>query len=411
MSELFASVDGHRLTSVRVLAGNIGPWSAECEFEEAPAISGRVTLTIGTLELSGTVLATQDGTFGLQRKCRIVAGASGWGHPLAPKGYHNDAGVKAKLVVEDAAREAGETLGTFVPVAERIGVDYARQRGPASMALEDVIGDGVAWWVDYAGVTHVGPRPAVPIDKAMYQVLAFDPATRVVTLAVDDPGAVMVGSLLSERLDSPQVVRELELVVDGDSMRVTAWCGGSATDPGRLSMLLRDIARKAVDGQLFGKYRYRVVRMAADARVELQAVRKLAGLPDLLPVALWPGLPGLEAELAPGSLVLVEFVEGDRAQPIITHFAGKHDGGPGVPVSLTLCGSTQRVARQGDLVQSGGVGTTIIIGLLGTGAPPNQAVVAGVPYPVSFSLDPLAVGPLAAPLYGAISTGSPKVKA
>jgi hypothetical protein len=81
-------------------------------------------------------------------------------------------------------------------------------------------------------------------------------------------------------------------------------------------------------------YRYRVVRMVAN-RAELQAVRKGAGLPDTLPVSIHPGMAGLAANLTPGALVLVAFIEGDPTQPIITHFATQDEPGF-LPVSLAL---------------------------------------------------------------------------
>lgn len=405
MTEAFASVNGQRLASVRVIAGNTGPWFADLELEDAPDLAGTVTITIGALQLVGTVVSQQAGTFGLQRKCRVVAGAGGWGTMLAPKDYHNDAGIKAQLIAADAARECGETLGSFVPAAERVGRDFVRRAALASNVLEEVIGAGVAWWVDYAGVTQVGSRPASRIPATTYEVLAHDPRTRIVTLAIDDPGAVRVGSILSERLDAPQTVRDLELHLDGGEFRVTAWCGGSEQDAGRLAALLQRIARRATDAPLLGKYRYRVVRMAVDGRVELQAVSKAAGLPDVKPISMWPGVAGVHAELAPGAEVLVEFVEGSRTMPIVTHFAGQ-DGNGFVPVSIAFCGSAQAAARQGDLVQSGGVGTVVTLVPVTPGAP--GPVVIGVPHLISFSSTPPT--PLTAdPLYGAISTGSPKV--
>jgi hypothetical protein len=408
MTEAFASVNGQRLTGFRLVVGNVGPWFAECDLEEAPALTGRVTITLGKQQLVGTVVAQQDGSFGLQQKCRIVGGANGWGRSLAPKNYHNDAGVKAQLIAADAAREVGETLGQFVPAVERVGNDYVRRAALASSVLEQACGAGVAWWIDYAGVTHAGPRPSSPAAMADYEVLAFDPRTRVVTLAVDDPGAIVIGSVLSERLDAPQTVRDLELYLDGAALRVTAWCGGSEGQQGRLGALLTAIARRATDAPLHSKYRYRVVSMAVDGRVNLQAVRKGAGLPDVQPIAMWPGVAGAHAELTPGAEVLVEFIEGDRTMPIVTHFAGK--GGAGfVPVSLAFCGSTQAAARQGDLVQSGGVGTIVTLQpVTGVGAPPNNAVVCGVPHLISFGATPPTPG-TADPLYGAISSGSPKV--
>lgn len=405
MTEVFATVEGHRVSALLLTVPNQGPWHADVDFEGEPEISGRVTLWIGGLALSGTI---DGGTFGLQRKARIVAGAGGWGTVVPAKDYHNDAGIKARTIAEDAARAAGEQLGTFIPAALRVGVDYVRQAAPAAQALVDVLG-GVPWWVDYDGITLAGARPAVGLDPAAYEVLAYDPRERVVTLAVDDPSKVRIGSIISERMDVPQVVREFELRLGGEhELRVTAWCGGSELGPGRVAGLLQSITEGTIRRRLYGKYRYRVVRMASD-RVELQVASARAGLPDVLPISMWPGVAGAHAELAPGAEVLVEFIEGDRAQPIVTGFAGK-DGVGFVPTSLTLCGSSQRVARQGDLVQSGGVGMSIIIGLVGTGAPPNQAVVAGVPYPCSFSVNPADVGPLAKPLFGAISTGSPKVR-
>jgi hypothetical protein len=397
VTEAYAHVAGHRAVGLKLTVGNVGPWILEVDFDEAPQLSGRVAVTIGNLELSGTVSAPNDGTFGGQRRSQIVAGAGGWGSRLPAKNYHNDARVKARNVAEDAAREVGETIGTFVPPAERVGIDYVRQEGPASQTLEDVL-DGVAWWVDAAGVTHAGPRPEVPLDRALYDVLAYDPRERIVTLGVEDPSAVQIGSVLEERLDGPQVVREYELTVTSGELRVVAWCGGSEAQPGRLAGLMRSIARRATDQQLLGKYRYRVVRMAGQ-RVELQAVRKAAGLPDVQPVSMWPGIAGAHAKLAPGAEVLVEFIEGDRTMPIITHFVGA-DGVGFVPIELALCGGTQPVARQGDLVQCGGPGTQVVL----VGAP--GAVVTGVPYLISFG----ALGAPQAPLYGAVSTGSPKVR-
>jgi hypothetical protein len=181
-------------------------------------------------------------------------------------------------------------------------------------------------------------------------VLAYDPRDRIVTLGVDDPGAVGIGSVLSERLEAPVTVRSLELRVTAGELRVLAWCGASEAGYGQISGLLRSIAQRATDRQLHGLYRYRVTRMVGD-RVELQAVKRIVGLPDLLPLSMWPGIAGAHAELAPSADVLVQFVEGDRAQPVVTHFAGK-DGTGFVPTRLTLGGvDGANAARLGDAVE------------------------------------------------------------
>jgi hypothetical protein len=212
-----------------------------------------------------------------------------------------------------------------------------------------VIG-AVQWWVDYAGVTQVGTRPAATLDPKAYQVLTYDPRAQDALVTVDDPSAVTIGSVLAEGLDAPITVREFELVVTATEMRVHAWCGGVAGAHGNLADSVRAIVQRLTDQPLHGLYRYRVERMSGD-RVELQVVKKSAGLPDVFPLSIWPGVAGVHAVLSPGAEVLVQFVEGSRAQPVVTHFAGK-DGVGFTPVSLVLGGpSGGAAARMGDTVE------------------------------------------------------------
>ena len=347
MTDAFAQVAGQRVSSARVLVGAKGPWVAEVDLEGDGALSGSVELKLGTLSLRGTVDASAAGTFGLQRRARIVAGGGGWGNTMRARGYHEDAGVKALLVAQDAAREAGESLGTFTPRAERLGRDYARQALPAATALENAAG-GANWWVGYDGVTVVGSRPTNVPAETSYQVMAYDPRTGRATLAVDDPAAVVIGSVLSKGLDAPITVRELQIVVTAEELRVVVTGGGASE--GALASVLRSLVARLSDSKLFGIYRYRVALMSGD-RVQLQAVRQQVGLPDLLPLSMWPGVAGCHAQLTPGAEVLVEFIEGDRAQPIVTHFSGK-DGTGFAPLTLVIGGPAgPAAARVGDTVQ------------------------------------------------------------
>lgn len=409
-SPYFIHVDGHGVRALKLQVSAKGPWVAEVEFAQEAAISGSVTLNVGDTVLSGTVLAEQAGSFATQTSARIVGGAGGWSKVLKAKGYHNDAGIKARLIAEDAAREVGETLQSFAPTIERVGIDFAREELAASVVLEYAAGDAT-WWVDYNGLTYVGTRPTSELLSTTYTLQQYNARERVAQLAIQDIASLQIGSIITdERLDGPQTVHDFEVhTVDGEPLRASVWFGGVNSEPGRLASLLRSIITHAVKGELPGCYRYRVVTMGADKRVDLQAVRKQSGLPDLRSTSQWPGVPGVEAILTLGAEVVVQFIDADPAQPIITAYVGP--GGPGfVPVSLAFCGSEQAAARQGDLVQSGGVGTVVTLQpLTGVGAPPNNAVVAGVPHLISFSSVPPLPGP-AAPLYGAISTGSPKVK-
>ena len=346
MTDALLAVDGNSATSATVYVPNRGPWYADIDLAEAPDLSGRVTIAIGDARLVGTVDTRADGTRRETRRTRIVGGAGQWGKALAAKHYHNDAGVKALLVAQDAAREAGETLGTFAPTGT-VGVDYVRALGPASQALEDVAGTS-SWWVDFDGVTQVGERPTVTPVAGAIVVEEYDPRGRVATLAMDDVSSVGVGSVITEGLDAPQTVRDYEIRVTPDSVRVLAWCGADGSSRGRFADLLRGIVSKIVADLATGPVLYRVSRMNVD-RVELQIVNRRDGLPDLLPVSMWPGVAGVHATLTPGAEVLVEFIDGDRTRPIITHFAGK-DGVGFVPVRIDFGSSPTSFIALADLV-------------------------------------------------------------
>lgn len=316
----------------------IGPWYADVDLVDDTVVSGRVTLQVGGLSLSGTVDARHDGTQAVVRRTRVVAGGGSWGRSVPAKHYHNDAGVRALLVAQDAAREAGETLGTF-SVTGAVGVDYVRSSGAASLALVDVIGS-TPWYVDYDGVTQVTERTTSTPVAGSYVLEDYDPRARMAVLALDDLTAIGIGSVLTEGLDAPQTVRELVIDVTPEATRVRAWCG-TDTRYGRVAGLLRTLVERVVAESQSGPVKYRVSRMNVD-RVELQIVNRRAGLPDLLPISMWPGVAGVHSTLTPGAEVLVEFIDGDRSQPVVTHFAGK-DGAGWSPVELVLDGTTVKI--------------------------------------------------------------------
>lgn len=349
----YLTLNGERLTAVRLRMPARGAWVAEADFESDPPALGRCSLGIGALVLSGSVVDTQAGAFGKQRRLRLVAGGGGWGSLASSRSYHNDAGIKARLLAEDLAREAGEQLGEFAAELERVGVDYVRGATlTCATVLEDVIG-AVAWWVDAAGVTHVGERPTAPaLLETQYQILAFDPRERVATLSLDDPSLLAIGTrLVGPSLAEPLTVREYQIQADAAGVRVFAWCGSDTRSAGRLSGLWRAVTERSLEQRLFGLYLYRVVAMASDNRVSLQAVHRSAGLPDIEPVPQWPGAPGIHTELAPGGEVLVAFIEGDRTRPAVTHYAGQ--GATGfVPTGVVIGGADGLpCARQTDTVE------------------------------------------------------------
>ncbi len=239
MTELFAAISGHRLTALHVCVPNVGAWFVDCDLDSQVELSGRVEITIGTLSLKGTVVPRLSGSFGLATKVRVIAGGAGWAKSVAPKHYHNEAGVKALTVLSDAARSVGETIaGT--PPQDRVGIDFVRRSGPASRVLEQVLGSS-PWYVDYAGVTRVGAQVEREVSGT-YELLSYDPRAQLVTLAVDDPVTIGVGSVLRTRLDSPVTVRELEFELTAGKFRVSAWVGGDALSAARAVRASRVLA-------------------------------------------------------------------------------------------------------------------------------------------------------------------------
>jgi len=124
----------------------------------------------------------------------------------------------------------------------------------------------------------------------------------------------------------------------------------------RFKQAIEEIVRNVFPNIKFlGTYRYRFVTKNSD-RVELQAVSK--GVPDALPISVWPGIPGCDSTPADGAEVLLIFIDGDPSLPVVTHFCGK-DSANWEPISITIAASTEiklgksalkGVARLGDSV-------------------------------------------------------------
>jgi len=281
----FASLEGRRILAMKATIPNAGAWFADIDLDDVADLTGKVAIKIGSLTLRGTVVAGFTGNFGLATKLRIVGGAAGWAKSVGPKHYHNDAGVKAATVLTDAAREVGEA---FTPTtADRLGVDFVRQAGPASRVMYQVLGS-TPWWVNYDGATQMGTRPHVEVTGG-YELLSYDPRAKLATIALDDPATIGLGSILRQRIEGGAVVREMELELTGSRFRLYAWTGGDDRTLGRLGDVLRSIAREALPrSDYHGLYRYRVVEMASDGRVKLQAVRKITGYRTLSPSRCTP---------------------------------------------------------------------------------------------------------------------------
>lgn len=320
--QAFCTLAGFAVAGLEFTGNPSGPWYADVDLEGDDDVTGSVALVCNGATLACTVDPERSGSFGLQRKLRVVAGADGWRNIYPAKGYQSDAGVKARAVVDDLAKLTGERIGDFTPAAAVVGdTHYDRPRGSAGSVLEQIAG-GVPWWVDYAGVTHVRARAVAPAASDTYEVLNFDARSRVAEVAIDDLTAIGVGSVLTDRLDAPQIVQSFTVTLTGRSLRMIARCGDTPKAGSTLSAVVDRLVSFFVDRKLLGKYRYRVVRMAADGRVDVQAVRRNGRTPDAILLPQWPGVAGAHTELSEGSIVAVEFLEGHPGLPVITNYQG-----------------------------------------------------------------------------------------
>lgn len=390
MTDIAARLEGYTVNKLHLRIPGCGPWYFDARIDGAPSpqLSGTVTLTMGGVSFTGTVDPSASGTYLIAGAIRVVAGANGWSKVLKSRSYHNDGGVRGKLVATDAAAECGESLVEYSG-RDVIGNDFAREGGEASRAIEYAAG-GVPWWVDLDGNTHVAPRPSSTVNAPM---IDWDVRSRMASFAVFDPAEIAVGGLLKDsRLTESQTIRELELIIDGGKMQVFGWCGGVSSSPSRLARAFRSAVRRVLPQQLLGAYQYRVVSRRVDGRLDLQKVKGGADLGDLSAVKVCPGVAGVDIDPMPGSKVIVVFLDGVPTEPRVTSFADLSDGAF-VPRSISFLRGTRPIARVGDQV-------TVF-------ASP------GIPIPITGTVAgaPLAgVITIATPIYGVIATGEPRLR-
>jgi hypothetical protein len=226
MTDLQNSVNGNRITRLSVRFPWSGVWSAEGDFDQAlptPSLSGSALVTIGQLQLQGAFDSALTGTFVQQSKFHVHGGVNGWTTRLIAKPYHSDAGVLATTIVQDLARETGETLGDLSAIAGLIvGNDFVRQRQPAAETLSWLLGPSRQWFVDESGVTQIGMRAPLEI-QGNYEVLDFDARFKVATVTTDDPTILGVGSVLRCRLSVPLWIKEIEVIVANHAVRFICW--------------------------------------------------------------------------------------------------------------------------------------------------------------------------------------------
>jgi hypothetical protein len=345
-----ATLNGVTVSRARVQIPGWGNTWADCETVEDADASGPVSLAIGSLTLACAVL---NGGAQTGRAAYTLCGGKGkWPEELRAKPYRNDAGVSAATVMQDAARDVGETLAiTGADLARRLGPHFARRKAPAYHILNALYPEG--WYVNAAGVTVIGARPTAvevpdaPVVKEYAAQGRYVLAPEEMQLAAYVPGATFRGERIAdvEIHVEPDSLRVVLCTAPTFARRLTAWRTlFEAFDPWRIYR---------------APHEFRV--LAPGDRLTVQPVRSVNGLPMLTDVPVrWA--PGVKATVLPGALVVVQFIEGDPSRPCVT--SGDAVGAPGFePVTMQLGGPVGLgVAYQGSTVQAGPWAGAVLLG-------------------------------------------------
>lgn len=372
------TLDGAPCQSVDLLVPSVGIWVAGVTTVEPwAATSPRASLEVGGAVLVGFVEQVE--TFAGRSIVTLVGGAEGWARNVPHQ--HHQGPVQLSSVVTQLASAAGESLIFDASLERELGADYVRPSGAGAGLLTRVLA-GAPWWVDFAGVTHVGARPARDVTGRI-EVLESEDGTAELGFVgeLDDVNDVLPGCYLTDesRLGAGVVLTITESCVVSSSAGLRALCRVSRSstapaEPSRLAALVASMAAQSDPYRIHarGPFRYRVYDQSGD-ELRLQIVRSdltFNGLPDILPVRMVPGVAGFKATLTPGAVVLLDFIEGDPTMPIVTHYSPSDDAGF-LPVSIEADATTGiklgsavgRALRAGDLIKITGA---VVAGVSGT---------------------------------------------
>ena len=334
-----ATLNGAAIARATVQVPAWGLWFADVDLTDEIELAGRVTLVIGDVTASGTIVS--GGAIHGKAAYRVVGGAGGWGKTVPRAGYSNDAGVRILNVLADAALACGETLAGALTTA--LGPHFARAEGPAYRTLNALAPQ--AWYLGFDGVTRFGARPVTAYAGAGART-RVSPAPGVVEIATEEIAALIPGVTIDESLPASDV----EYSLTAKRLTVKVYTGRKRSRRLQAFALLLD----ALDPSRIYRaaYEFRVIAQTGE-RLHLQPARVAIGMPELTNVPVRPGMAGLKAQVAPGSLVVVQFLDGDPSRPCVTN----HDApdAPGwMPIELDLGGpGALGVARLTDAVQAG----------------------------------------------------------
>ncbi len=363
----YASLSGARVVSGHLTVSTYGAAVADVVLADEGAVPEACSLTIANLTMALHV--HRQAAFAGQRSARLVGGAGGWRREVPARAYHSPGGIPISMVLADAAREVGEKI--VVANDASVGTYYVREAAPAARTLRQLAGR--RWWIDPAGVTHVGPRPPTTV-RSEFLAASHDGSEGRYSIATEDLAAWLPGATFSNSLVPATVVSSVSVTLEqAGKMRVEVLAAGDDRLLGAWRQLVR---AEDPDESYRGVWEYSVASTTGgtfDGHPTASAV-------PLPPAVRWPlrgGIPGMTSSPTAGSTLLVAFVNGDPARPIVLGYDTSVPDVLGLDAAdMRLGAGLGRVLREGDTlsltgVQSGGGATGVIAAVtIGLGSPP-----------------------------------------
>ncbi len=350
-----ASINGLPISRLRAQVPDWGAWWVDLDCTSDEPQSGHVELSIGGETLHGTIVSGGVDTSARSRY-RVVGGKGGWGKQLPPKPYLDDAGVKLSKVLEDVAREAGETIADLP--ATRMGPHYARAGGVGWVAADTLnLLAAQNWYVDFAGVTHVGKRASSKYEGDAPRT-RIDHAVQVIELATDTISGLAPGI----QVDGSRPATDVEYELNDSRLTVRVYAGAERSR--RLSAWFKIVHALFPHLQYLGVWEYRVLAQQGE-RLTLMPARSATGMPALRAVPVRPGLPGTTGTVLPGALVLVTFADPSLgpSRPQVVSFDAPGSPGWLATLDLSLGGPVALpIAYQGSPVQAGPFAGVVTLG-------------------------------------------------
>lgn len=213
MANLFCGIGTNRIIEATITIPNYGIWYADVKFDQDVTM-GETGFSLDLADLSMRASVYRRGNYQGSTRARIIGGAAGWHQKISAKFYDHVVGVKASMVLQDAAREVGESIqlaNDFI-----VGPSFVRQEAHAGRVLSQLAGS--LWFMRPDGVTYSGARDSSFITSR-FDVIGFNTAEGRGTVATDFPADWMPGRKFSTALVPERTISAVIHTISGANFR------------------------------------------------------------------------------------------------------------------------------------------------------------------------------------------------